>query len=107
MMLFLLIAAHGLCDYSLQGDTMSINKNPNAKTELQKHVPWYFWLGSHAFIHGGAVALITNNPFLGLLEIVCHFLIDFLKCNKKINIYVDQLLHIACKFAWLAFTFLV
>ena len=100
MTCFLLLVAHAVCDYPLQGDAVAINKNRNAKTELQKHVPWYYWLGSHALMHGGAVALITGMPVLGLLETVCHFGIDFLKCEKVFDIHVDQILHIACKILW-------
>lgn len=101
MVCFLLLAAHAVCDYPLQGEAVAINKNRNAKTELQKHVPWYYWLASHALMHGGAVALITGSAGLGLAETVAHFLIDFGKCEGKYSIHVDQYLHIACKIAWL------
>jgi hypothetical protein len=84
MVFFLLLVAHAVVDFSLQGDTMAINKNPNSNTPLQKHVPWYYWLGAHAMQHAGAVALITNSVWLG-----------------KYNIHVDQFLHLACKITWL------
>src|ERR1700733_15250072 len=100
MILFLLIAAHALCDFPLQGDTVAINKNRNANTSLQKAVPWYYWLGSHALVHGGAVAVITQNVWLGLLETVCHFWIDFFKCEGKYSIHMDQFLHVVCKVVW-------
>jgi hypothetical protein len=100
-MLFLLVAAHALCDFPLQGDATAVNKNRHANTPLQKHVPWYYWLGSHALVHGGAVALITGNPVLGLLEVAAHFTIDYIKCEGKISIHVDQLLHLVCKVLWI------
>jgi hypothetical protein len=101
MVLFLLLAAHAAFDYALQGDTVAVNKNPNANTPLQKHVPWYYWLGSHAFQHGGAVALITGSAWLGLAETVAHFAIDYGKCLNKYTIHGDQLLHLVCKLTWL------
>ena len=100
MVCFLLLVGHAICDYPLQGDAVAINKNRNAKTELQKHVPWYYWLASHALMHGGAVALITGSVTLGIAETVAHFLIDFGKCEKLFNIHIDQLLHIICKLLW-------
>lgn len=101
MVLFLLIAAHAAFDYALQGDTVALNKNPNANTPLQKHVPWYYWLGSHALMHGGAVALITGSAWLGMAETVAHFAIDYGKCLGKYSIHIDQLLHVVCKVSWL------
>lgn len=100
MLCFLLLVGHAICDYPLQGDAVAINKNRNAKTELQKHVPWYYWLASHALMHGGVVALITGSVSLGVAETVAHFLIDFGKCEKLFDIHVDQLLHIICKLLW-------
>jgi hypothetical protein len=101
MVLFLLLVGHAICDYPLQGDAVAINKNPNANTPLQKHVPWYYWLLSHALMHGGAVALITGSVVLGVLETIAHFFIDYHKCVGRYNIHIDQLLHIICKFLWL------
>lgn len=100
MVCFLLLVAHALFDFPLQGDVVAVNKNRHAKTPLQQHVPWYYWLASHALVHGGAVALITGNPLLGMLESIAHFTIDYSKCEKWINIHVDQLLHIVCKLLW-------
>jgi len=91
---------HALLDFPLQGDAVAINKNPLAKTELQKHVPFYYWLGSHALVHGGGVALLTGSVRLGIAETVCHFVIDYGKCVLKYSIHVDQALHMACKVLW-------
>lgn len=99
-LLFLLLAAHAAFDYALQGDTVAVNKNPNANTPLQKHVPWYYWLVSHGLTHGGAVCLLTGSVTLGVAEFVCHTAIDFLKCKGLFNIHVDQLLHLLCKLLW-------
>lgn len=104
--LFLFIVMHALLDFPLQGDAVAVNKNPNANTELQKHVPWYYWLGSHAFVHGGGVWLITNSVFLGMCEVGAHFVIDYFKCKGKYSIHGDQMLHIACKVLWTILFFL-
>lgn len=100
-MFFYLIVAHAALDYALQGEAVAINKNRNAKTELQKHVPWYYWMGSHALMHGGAVELITGSIYLGIAETICHFAIDYFKCERKYTIHGDQLLHVICKVLWL------
>ena len=99
--LFLLIAAHAAFDYAWQGDTVAVNKNPNAKTALQKHVPWYYWMLSHALMHGAAVTLITNSAMLGVAETCAHFFIDWGKCQNKYSIHGDQILHGLCKLVWL------
>ncbi len=98
---FYLLVVHAILDFPLQGDSVAVNKNPNANTELQKHVPWYYWILSHALAHGGGVAFITGSVLLGFFETVCHFLIDYGKCNKKYSIHGDQVLHILCKITWI------
>jgi hypothetical protein len=105
--LFYLLVAHALLDFPLQGDAVAINKNPNANTALQKHVPWYYWMGSHALIHGGGVALVTGSIWLGLAETTCHFLIDYGKCNQKYSIHGDQILHVVCKVIWVIIWFFI
>lgn len=104
---FALIVVHALLDFPLQGDTVAINKNPNAKTDLQKGVPWYYWMTSHALAHGGGVALVTGSIWLGLAETFCHFFIDLMKCYKVFSIHIDQLLHVVCKVVWTLMFFYV
>jgi hypothetical protein len=98
MMLFLLIAAHALADYPLQGDFLALNKARNGPN----YVPWYQALLAHAFIHGGFVAIITGFWWLGLAEVFIHAITDYAKCEKRIGINMDQAIHIACKFIWFA-----
>jgi|SRR5271166_116934 len=105
--LFMLIGGHAICDFPLQSDTLAQNKNRNANTELQKHVPWWYWLGSHAITHGVAVAISTGSVWLGLAETVAHALIDFFKCEGKYSIHIDQALHIGCKVLWAAIAYFV
>lgn len=96
-LLFYLLVAHALCDYPLQGDFLARAKN---RMSPIPGVPWYQALGAHALIHGGAVAFLTSNVWLGLAEIVAHFVIDDLKCRGRIGFNTDQALHVACKLLW-------
>jgi hypothetical protein len=98
---FWLLVAHFVADYPLQGDTTAREKNRHSTTELQKHVPWFYWLTAHALMHGGAVALITGWLTLGAAETLAHWLIDFGKCERWYSIHADQALHLGCKVVWL------
>lgn len=92
-----MLAAHGLCDYPLQGDFLARGKN---HTDPIPGVPWYQCLAWHAMIHGGAVALITGSLALGIAEFAIHCVIDFCKCAGLFGFNVDQALHVACKIVW-------
>jgi len=101
--LFLLTVGHFLCDYPLQGDFLARGKN---HVNPIPGVPWYQCLTAHAGIHSGMVYLITGSLFLGLLEFVLHFGIDYTKCSGKISYNTDQFLHFLCKIliAWMFVT---
>lgn len=105
MVLFLLIAFHAICDFALQSETMAINKNLMAHTELQLKVPWYYWLSAHALTHGAAVAIITQSVWLGIIEVIAHFCIDCLKCCNQISMKFDQFLHIMLKLLYVLVLF--
>ena len=94
---FLLIVGHFLCDFALQSEAMAIEKSPFSTSGLQKSIPWYWWLTSHAFIHSGAVFLITNNIYYSLLELISHWLIDYGKVLGKYSILIDQFFHLSIK----------
>lgn len=96
-LLLLLIAAHALADYPLQGDFLARAKNPLAPLP---GVPWWHAMGGHAAIHGGFVGVITGVWWLGLLEFVAHFAIDTAKCYGKLDYDEDQATHIWCKLLW-------
>ena len=104
-MFFALLVGHAVCDYPLQAGPMAAEKCRRSATDLQRSVPWYYWLSAHALIHGGAVGLITGSLFLGLLETVVHWFIDFGKCEDWYGIHVDQALHVGCKVVWCVFLF--
>lgn len=95
--LTLLLLAHFLADYPLQGDFLAKAKNRTAPTP---GVPWQQALGAHAAIHAGFVGVILN-PLFGFLEFAAHWLIDDAKCRGKLSFNLDQTLHIVCKVAWL------
>jgi hypothetical protein len=98
--MFWLLAAHAAGDFALQNDFMAMAKNHN--TPAGK-LYWPYALGSHALIHGALVALVTGAVWLGLLEAICHAVIDRVKCDEKISLHTDQYLHFICKFIWALF----
>ena len=99
-MFFYFLVGHCLVDFPLQAGPMAVEKSRHSTSDLQKEVPWYYWLTGHAILHGGAVALISGSIGYGILETVCHWLIDFAKCEKWTNIHIDQALHVLCKLVW-------
>jgi len=96
---FLLLAGHFVCDFGLQSEFMATYKSPRTPSPAQSRV-WPWLMIGHATMHGAAVSLITGSLLLGVLETVCHTVIDTLKCNNAINFHFDQSLHIACKASW-------
>jgi len=97
----LLIVAHAIADYPLQGEFLAKAKN---RTAPLPGVPWQQALGAHSLIHAGFVGLITGSVWLGLAEFVAHWITDDLKCRSKISFNTDQAIHAACKAAWCAIT---
>lgn len=99
--LFLLLAAHALCDTALQPRWLSALKRSPCWKE-RAHA-----LGAHGMIHGGAVALVTGYWALGAAEALCHAGIDAARGRRWIDGTVDQLLHACCKIWWVVFMMLV
>lgn len=95
----LMVAAHALADYPLQGDFLAKAKNHTAPIP---GVPWYQALTAHSAIHAGAVGVITGSLWLGLAEFVLHAATDYAKCDGRISFNTDQAIHIACKALWAA-----
>lgn len=96
-LLALLVFAHYLMDYPLQGDFLARAKN---RMNPVPHVPWRHAMAAHAFLHAGAVYFILGLWWIAVLEFVAHFIIDDLKCRGEITYHRDQVLHLACKFVW-------
>ena len=80
---------------------MAKAKNRHNKTQpppgAKYQACWFWVLSAHALIHGGAVYVVTGSAWLGLVETIAHWTIDFLKCENKFGIHADQTLHIATK----------
>lgn len=106
-LLFWLLFFHFLCDFALQSDAMAKGKNRNRRPDPgtvppgAAYVPcWPYWLTAHAMIHAGGTALALNSVAFGVAEGLCHWVIDFCKCENIIGVHEDQGLHILCKLVW-------
>ena len=102
-MLGLLIFAHALADYPLQGDFLAKAKD---HTRPIPGVPWRCAMAAHCVIHAGAVGLITGSMWFAVAEFVLHWIIDWVKClapadetdDERADSFVtDQAMHLACK----------
>lgn len=93
----LMVAAHALADYPLQGDFLAKAKNHTAPIA---GVPFYHALGAHSAIHAGFVGVITGSLWIGLAEFVIHAATDYAKCDGRISYNTDQAIHIGCKAVW-------
>lgn len=91
-----LVAGHFVADFPLQSDAIATGKNRNLDP-AKFGVPWFYWLISHAATHALMTGFILQNVYAGMIEFVCHFIIDFGKCEKIFGIHIDQILHIICK----------
>lgn len=94
----LLMCAHCLADYPLQGDFLSKAKN---EVNPIPGVPWWQAMWAHSIIHGGFVGIITGSLALGIAETMFHNVIDRMKCRGMISYNTDQALHVLCKVLWL------
>lgn len=99
-LLILLLLAHALADYPLQGDFLA-----KAKTGAIPFIPGWYALATHSLIHAGFVLWITDSLILCGIEFVAHWVIDKAKVENQISFAVDQALHIALKFAYVALFF--
>lgn len=104
---FALMIGHALADYPLQGEAIAKGKNrhnpPFGIPAGQKPCTvWTHYLTAHALIHAGFVWLITGSVWMGLVEFVAHWVIDFSKCENWTNPHEDQGLHIICKLIYAA-----
>lgn len=96
--LFVMIFLHFLGDFALQSDTMAKGKNRHKKPDYipegQKYkITCFYWLSAHAFIQGGLIFIFFPVLWIVLLEVLFHFIIDFLKCDNITNPHIDQFLH--------------
>lgn len=101
-LLFLLVAMHFVCDYVFQTSNIAIGKNRKTD-ECYLGVDWYYWMTSHAATHALGVYLITRSPILALFEMFTHFVIDCMKCEGRLHLHQDQILHLVMKLGYVAF----
>lgn len=107
-LLFFLIASHALMDYSLQNDTMAACKCRKSTNPVATFVPWYYWLTSHALLHGLGVGVVFRwmgfdwnvVAALAAAETVIHWLTDYGKCARWYSLHADQAIHVTCKIVW-------
>jgi hypothetical protein len=48
------------------------------------------------------VLIITGSPYLALAEFTVHGTTDWMKCEGKIGMLIDQTVHYGCKIVWAA-----
>ena len=91
--LLLLLMAHALADFPLQGDFLAKLKSPFSGMRI----PWQWGMFHHCMIHAGFVYIITDSWVFTVVEFTAHWCIDMLKCKNKLTFTEDQLFHILCK----------
>lgn len=96
-----LVVGHALADYPLQGDFLARAKNH--RQPIDGFPPWVA-LWAHSIIHAGAVAFVFSlyGPpaavwLFGLVELLFHARLDWLKCEGRNSLEYDQFMHVACK----------
>lgn len=88
------VVIHALADFPLQGDYLARQKT---RRSAGSHSEWLIALGAHSVIHAGGVWLVSGSLLLGLVELICHALIDLGKGEEKYGLVTDQSLHLGCK----------
>ena len=102
---FLLVASHFFVDFALQGNSVAATAKNKFIEPVTFGIPWQYWMLGHVFAHGLFVAVFTQNPFIGLAEVIFHSIVDYMKCAKWIGIHTDQFLHITSKVVWVILYF--
>lgn len=92
---FLLLCVHALTDFQLQNGMMWWSKDRSSRNPR-----WFYWLTAHALICGGGVYVVTQCLPLAVVEVVCHWLIDFCKGEGCISSRTDQIFHFVCRIVY-------
>ena len=92
IMLSMLLCCHFLLDFAIQGDFVAKFKARNVDSNY--NTMWKWVLTAHAASHTLPVIILTQSLLLGGIMFLSHFIIDFLKCEQKLNFNQDQTLHI-------------
>ena len=102
LLLFALLGGHFFLDIVSQGDFVHKAKNPNTP---MAGVPWWYILLAHGTVHGTWVALVTGLWWLGVIEIITHCFLDYIKCKGHIDFTEDQNYHILLKLIYFVITY--
>lgn len=114
LILISMIFCHIVDDYYLQGWLASAKQKEwwekNAPQKIYKHdyivalfmhsFSWSFMISVPLFLYSILVAGAQNKDisyisFLMVLNLICHMIVDNMKCNQKtINLIIDQSIHI-------------
>lgn len=103
LLFFAMAIGHVFGDYPLQGSFLAMGKNRNLDASVLfggSKAPkdlWVHTLTAHCMVHSGIVWMITGSGLLALIELVLHWITDFIRCDKKISYNTDQFIHFACK----------
>jgi len=99
-LLWWLIVGHALADFVLQSGAMAVGKSPH-HVGAPGEPPWYYWLTSHALIHGrrGRHRDRIGGTWRGRVR--PHWLIDIGKCEHYYGFNTDQSFHLVCKLIWI------
>lgn len=92
----LLVAAHALCDFPLQGDFLA--KAKAGDTAMHSGLALFM----HSAIHAAAVRIVTGSIALAGAELVAHWAIDEAKVRGRISFNADQGMHLFCKACYVA-----
>lgn len=98
-----MIMGHALGDYPLQGSFLASCKNRHADSSAffeGSQIPrgiWIHALTAHSLIQAGIVWVISGSALIGILELILHWITDFIRCEEWISYTQDQAVHAACK----------
>jgi hypothetical protein len=93
---WLLLIAHAVTDYPLQGRFVAEYKSPDAPPVHGERI-WVWVMSAHALVNAGGVYLVTGSLRLSLAEAVLHWIIDYGKARHAYAFHADQGLHVATK----------
>lgn len=110
LIFFQLLMAHAVTDFALQTEFIALSKSRYTTPKYldKDHLPmWPYTLTAHALINAAGVWLVTRRFDLALWELIIHCLVDFIKCEKLLNLHYDQLLHVCSKFLFAFFMLII
>ncbi len=103
ILFFAMAIGHAIGDYPLQGEFLATGKNRNLDSnrffggEEVSPILWFHALTAHSLIQAGMVWIVAGSGALALAELILHWIIDFIRCEKWIGFTTDQAFHFGCK----------